>query len=106
MTFYEFFRPELWTKLWNSERMSPRSAKDPVVMAMANPDPEIIPEEAIEAGAKSSRQEGLTTLIRSTMYLGSQASFEAPSTCVLQTSTNPCSLPRRKLLPLWCRHQS
>jgi malate dehydrogenase (oxaloacetate-decarboxylating) len=27
-------------------------AKDPIVMAMANPDPEIIPEEAIEAGAK------------------------------------------------------
>jgi hypothetical protein len=25
MTFYDFFRPELWTKLWNSERMSPRS---------------------------------------------------------------------------------
>jgi malate dehydrogenase (oxaloacetate-decarboxylating) len=27
-------------------------AKDPIVMAMANPDPEITPEEAVEAGAK------------------------------------------------------
>jgi hypothetical protein len=25
MIFYKFFKRELWTKLWNSERMSPRS---------------------------------------------------------------------------------
>ena len=35
-----------------TQEMVKSMAKDPIVMAMANPDPEIIPEEAIEAGAK------------------------------------------------------
>ena len=33
-------------------KMVKTMAKDPIVMAMANPDPEITPEEAVEAGAK------------------------------------------------------
>ncbi len=35
-----------------SQEMVKSMAKDPIVMAMANPDPEITPEEAIEAGAR------------------------------------------------------
>lgn len=35
-----------------TQAMVKSMAKDPIVMAMANPDPEIFPEEAIEAGAK------------------------------------------------------
>jgi malate dehydrogenase (oxaloacetate-decarboxylating) len=35
-----------------NQEMVKSMAKDPVVMAMANPDPEINPEEAIEAGAR------------------------------------------------------
>jgi len=35
-----------------TQEMVKLMAKDPIVMAMANPDPEITPEEAIEAGAK------------------------------------------------------
>src|SRR6516162_2119131 len=35
-----------------TEEMVKSMAKDPIVMAMANPDPEITPEEAIEAGAR------------------------------------------------------
>lgn len=35
-----------------NQEMVKSMAKDPIVMAMANPDPEITPEEAIEAGAR------------------------------------------------------
>lgn len=35
-----------------SQEMVKSMAKDPIVMAMANPDPEITPEEAIQAGAR------------------------------------------------------
>jgi malate dehydrogenase (oxaloacetate-decarboxylating) len=35
-----------------TQEMVKSMAKDPIVMAMANPDPEITPEEAIEAGAR------------------------------------------------------
>jgi malate dehydrogenase (oxaloacetate-decarboxylating) len=35
-----------------TQAMVKSMAKNPIVMAMANPDPEILPEEAIEAGAK------------------------------------------------------
>jgi malate dehydrogenase (oxaloacetate-decarboxylating) len=35
-----------------SQEMVKSMAKDPIVMAMANPDPEITPEEAVEAGAR------------------------------------------------------
>ncbi len=35
-----------------TQAMVKSMAKNPIVMAMANPDPEIVPEEAIEAGAK------------------------------------------------------
>lgn len=35
-----------------SQKMVKSMAKDPIVMAMANPDPEITPEEATQAGAR------------------------------------------------------
>ena len=44
-------------------------ADDAIVFAMANPTPEIMPDEARKGGARVIEQDVLISRIRSTMYL-------------------------------------
>ena len=68
-----------------------RMAPEPLIMALANPDPEITPEDAKEA--RSSPPDAPTIRIRSTTCSASRSFSVARSMSARRRSTRPWSLP-------------